>query len=216
MLSLEQGRFLVSLARASLKHFFNQGKEFSKEEVKKLREKELGKNASLEALGAFVTLRSLASGLRGCIGYPLPVSAVDEEVSELALQAAFADPRFPPLSRSELDKVIVEVSVLTKPKQVLARKPEDFVEAVKVGRDGLIIEVGGASGLLLPQVAVEEGFDAEKFLDCVCLKAGLPARAWRAERNGKPVARVYVFQAQVFCEEKPGGKVTEKPLGKAI
>lgn len=210
MLSLKQGQFLVRLARASIENYFAEKAQLPRARIKELREKALGKGAEFGKLGVFVTLHSAKGELRGCIGYTLPFKEADEAAAELALESAFADTRFAPLSRDKLGDTIVEVSVLSVPKEVAAKKPEDFVKAVKVGRDGLVIDYGGASGLLLPQVAVEEGFDAQQFLDCVCWKAGLPQQAWRDERGGKPVARISTFQAQVFAEEKPGGKVAEK------
>ncbi|HEY6148124.1 MAG TPA: AmmeMemoRadiSam system protein A, partial [Thermoanaerobaculia bacterium] len=107
----------------------------------------------------------------------------------------FDDPRFEPLTPEELAACEIEISVLTPP------QPVADVEEIEVGRDGLILEVGGRSGLLLPQVAVEWDFDRERFLREVSRKAGLFDDAWR-----DPAAKLWRFQAEVFSEgETPGG-----------
>ena len=112
-------------------------------------------------------------------------------VPKFALRAAFEDPRFPPLAAEELVDCDIEISVLSPP--ALLEDPE----ALEVGRDGLILEARGRSGLLLPQVATDWGFDRERFLAEVSRKAGLPAHAWR-----DPDARVWIFQAEVFGEKE--------------
>ena len=109
-------------------------------------------------------------------------------VSQMAIVAATEDPRFPPVTADELPEIKIEISVLSPP------KPVKDVEEIKVGRDGLIIRKGWASGLLLPQVPVEWGWSREEFLRQVSLKAGLPPDAWRE-------AELYRFTAQVFGEE---------------
>lgn len=110
-------------------------------------------------------------------------------VSEFALRAAFEDPRFEPLSAGELSECRIEISVLTAP------EPAASANDVEIGRHGVILELGARRGLLLPQVATEWGFDAERFLDEVSRKAGLPPGAWR-----RPDAKVWTFQAEVFSE----------------
>jgi MEMO1 family protein len=143
--------------------------------------------------GAFVTIRE-GGELRGCIGLVRPVLPVAEAVAMMGRSAALEDPRFPPILPEELPMLEFEVSVLT-PLQIL----EDWRE-VRIGTDGLmIVDAGGASGLLLPQVAVEQGWDRDRFLEGVCAKAGLPADAYLGD------AVLYRFQAQVFGDE-PGGQ----------
>lgn len=141
-----------------------------------------------ETRGAFVTIK-LDGNLRGCIGHIVSDRPLWETVTRMARAAAFEDPRFPPLSREELDAVTLEISVLTIPERV-----QDTGD-VEVGRDGLIVERGAARGLLLPQVATEWGWDRETFLDQTCIKAGLSAGAWREKDT-----RVLAFQAEVFAE----------------
>ena len=145
-------------------------------------------------MGAFVTLTHNGN-LRGCIGYPEPVKPLAQAVVEVAISAAAGDPRFPPVTASELDKIQVEVSVLTKPELIEVQKPAQYLEKVEVGRDGLIVEMGMYRGLLLPQVPVEWNWDIEDFLANTCMKAGLTSDCWLQEG-----VRIYSFQSQIFTE----------------
>ena len=145
-----------------------------------------------EPRALFVTLRK-DGDLRGCIGTLAPEGDLSRTVPKFALRAAFSDPRFPPLQEEELPRCLIEISVLTPPAEI------ESAEDVVVGRDGLILEARGRSGLLLPQVATEWGFDRERFLSEVSRKAGLPPDAWRA-----PGAKIWTFQAEVFGEEELG------------
>lgn len=135
-----------------------------------------------------MTLRK-AGALRGCIGTLAPTGDLTRVISEYALRAALEDPRFAPLTADELAACEIEISVLTAP------QPLESPEQIAIGRDGLILEMRGRRGLLLPQVASEWGFDRERFLSEVSLKAGLDLDAWR-----HPDARVWTFQAEVFAE----------------
>ncbi len=136
----------------------------------------------------FVTLKR-GRRLRGCIGHVLPVRPLWQDIRDSAIAAAVRDPRFPPVSREELDALRIEVSVLTRP--VPVDGPEGFVP----GRHGVILEVGGRRAVFLPQVAAERGWDRETTLSHLARKAGLPPDAWR-----RPDARFRVFEAQVFGE----------------
>lgn len=157
-----------------------------------------------EPRGVFVTLRRHPSGsLRGCIGYPLPRYPLGTAIQRAARSAAIDDPRFSPLVPREVDAVTVEVSVLSVPALLEYSSPAEAIRSVRVGRDGLIVEGSGTSGLLLPQVAPEQGWNAEELLDGTCEKAGLPPGAWRT-----PSVRVYRFEAEIFSEATPGGEVT--------
>ena len=141
-----------------------------------------------EPRGLFVSLHK-GGELRGCIGTLAPSGDLTRVVSEFALRAAFEDPRFAPLAEEELPDCRIEISVLTAPEPVASP------EQIEIGRHGLILELGPRRGLLLPQVATEWGFDAERFLDEVSRKAGLPPGAWR-----RPEAKLWTFQAEVFSE----------------
>ncbi|MGP8078329.1 MAG: TIGR00296 family protein [Thermoplasmata archaeon] len=156
-----------------------------------------------EPRGAFVTLRRHPGGaLRGCIGYPLPRFPLGTAISRAARAAAVDDPRFPPMRPAEAGSVTVEVSVLTVPELLVFATPAAALAAVRVGRDGLIVEGLGTSGLLLPQVAPEQGWNAQELLDGTCEKAGLPAGSWRSAS-----VRVFRFEAEVFGERTPAGEV---------
>ena len=157
--------------------------------------------------GAFVTLNEHPSGLlRGCIGYPQPFFSLVKSI-EKGAEGAAEDPRFPRLTSEELDRVTVEVSILTPPELIDVKKPKDLAKSVNVGVDGLSVAQGPYRGLLLPQVAVEYAWDAAEFLSEACMKAGLLADAWL-----DPATRVYKFQAEVFAETQPRGPVARRTL----
>lgn len=155
-----------------------------------------------EERGAFVTLKTTEGSLRGCIGFPYPVKRLGEAVVEAAIEAATRDPRFRPVQAPELDRLIVEVSALTKPERLSSRSPKQLPGMVRIGVDGLIVSAPGVSGLLLPQVATEYGFSAEDFLSETCLKAGLLPDSWLTND-----ITVHRFQAEVFGETMPRGEV---------
>jgi AmmeMemoRadiSam system protein A len=132
-----------------------------------------GGGATGEPRGVFVTLRRREGGeLRGCIGIPEARHPLDEALCRAAVSAALSDPRFPPVSLDELPALAVQVSVLTP---LVPGRAEDVV----IGRHGVSIRGRGRSGLFLPQVAVEQGWDVETLLAQLCRKAGLPADAWK-------------------------------------
>jgi hypothetical protein len=145
-------------------------------------------------MGAFVTITE-EGNLRGCIGNIRGTEPLLSTVSGMAVAAAVEDPRFPPLTPEEVDRISIEISVLTP-----LEKIED-PDRIKVGRHGLYLEKGPNRGLLLPQVATDYGWDRYEFLDHTCLKAGLPKGAWREG------ATIYAFSAQVFNE----GEVLDRP-----
>lgn len=193
---MEQGKALVKLARKSIGYALASGRAM----------RELcNDKALLEPRGIFVTLHSFPEkALRGCVGMPYPVKPLWDSVSEMAVEAALNDPRFPPVGAGELEGIAIEISVLTKPEELLceAKKRPKFVSA---GKDGIIVQRGGHSGLFLPQVATEQGWDAEEFLGQCCAKAGLMETMWRSKET-----HVFRFQAQIFGETAPEGKVEEK------
>ncbi len=170
--------FALETARSAAGLFVKDGVKFKPENAPK---------SFNEKRGCFVTLTENGE-LRGCIGYPEPVMPLAEALVESAISAC-RDPRFPPLDASELPKIKIEVSVLTRPKPI---KPAD----VKVGRDGLIVRKGFYSGLLLPQVATEYGWSREEFLSQTCIKAGLPPDAWKDKGT-----EILAFHAEVFGEK---------------
>ena len=143
--------------------------------------------------GAFVTLH-LQGELRGCIGYIEPRFPLRETVEEVAQKAALEDPRFPPLTSKEFEKVEIEISVLSPLKKV------SDVNEIVVGTHGLVIDAGYTRGLLLPQVATEWGWGREQFLSQTCRKAGLQADAWKQKK-----VTIYSFTSAVFSEAEMFG-----------
>ncbi len=161
-----------------------------------------------ERAGAFVTLNTHPEGhLRGCIGYPSPFFPLIKALVKAA-EGACEDPRFPPLPEDEVGRVVVEVSLLTRPALVEVKRPKEAVKAISVGRDGLIVAQGPARGLLLPQVPTEWGWGPEAFLSEACMKAGLLPDAWLDDAT-----RIYTFQADIFSEVEPRGVVVRRDLG---
>lgn len=139
-----------------------------------------------ENRGAFVTIQKKGQ-LRGCIGYIEGRGPVWKTVEEMAEAAAFRDPRFPSVTEQELPDLQVEISVLTPLKRI------SDVREIEVGKHGLYIKKGWSSGLLLPQVATEYGWNRETFLEHTCQKAGLPSNAWKDKD-----AEIYLFSADIF------------------
>ncbi|HVN24192.1 MAG TPA: AmmeMemoRadiSam system protein A [Syntrophorhabdales bacterium] len=139
-----------------------------------------------EKMGAFVCLKTYGQ-LKGCIGHIKGFLPLDETIREMARQAAFHDPRFAPLDAGEWKATEIEISVLTPMQKV------ENVEDIRVGVHGLYIEKGSDTGLLLPQVAVEYGWDRTTFLEYACMKAGLDKDAWKSKGTN-----IYVFSADVF------------------
>ncbi|MEM2503171.1 MAG: TIGR00296 family protein [Archaeoglobaceae archaeon] len=190
-LSLEEGTKAVKLARRAIEEYL---------ETRKVIREELGGVFS-QKRGVFTTLIKHGD-LRGCIGFPYPIKRLDEAIIESAISAAVDDPRFEPVRLSEMDEIEVEVTILTEPEKIKA-SPKDLPKFVEIGRHGLMVRKGLFSGLLLPQVAVEFGFDAEEFLSQTCMKAGLSPDCWLSG------AEVYRFEGQIFKEIKPRGAVVE-------
>jgi AmmeMemoRadiSam system protein B/AmmeMemoRadiSam system protein A len=174
---------LLRIARRTLESYIRSGK---RPEVTPLTPK-LG-----EKRGAFVTLHERGE-LRGCIGYVEAVKPLYEAVSDMAVAASTEDPRFPPVGAEELDNIDIEITVLS-PLQPLPNP-----DSVVVGKHGLVIRKGYRSGLLLPQVPVEQGWNREQFLANTCLKAGLPPNAYK-EKD----AQLFCFTGQVFGEKELG------------
>jgi AmmeMemoRadiSam system protein A len=139
--------------------------------------------------GAFVTLRT-GGELRGCIGYIESALPLAQVVQEVAVKAAREDPRFPSVAPGELSGITCEISVLSPLRKVIE------VSEIRVGEDGVLLELGWNRGLLLPQVAVEYHWDLREFLSNTARKAGLPSTAWE-----DPRARIYRFSAEVIDEE---------------
>jgi AmmeMemoRadiSam system protein A len=140
-----------------------------------------------EPRGVFTTIY-LHGALHGCVGFVLPVASLYRNVAETARSAAFEDTRFPPITREEAPDLEVSLSILSPLRRIAA-------EEIQIGRHGLLISKAGQRGLLLPQVAVEHGWDRITFLEQTCRKAGLPSDAWK---NG---ANIESFTAEIFSDQ---------------
>ncbi len=161
----------------------------------------------VEKRGVFTTLTDSSGKLRGCIGFPEPIFPLGEAVIKSAISAASSDPRFPPVTKEEMDDMTVEVSMLSKPVALAVKNRKDLPSMISVGRDGLIAERDSFSGLLLPQVAVEEKMDQKAFLKAVCWKAGMEPDCWKDDDTS-----ISTFNAEVFYEVEPRGPVFRKVL----
>ena len=171
----EEKRELLALARNSITEYVKNG---IAQEVEM-------KNRKLRADGAvFVTIKEKGS-LRGCIGHVQAIMPLYQSVIKNAIAASSVDPRFPPMNKEELKDMEIEVSVLSP------LIPVKDVKDIRVGKHGLLIRKGQQSGLLLPQVPTEFGWDRETFLDQLCAKAGLPKGSWKD-------AELYSFTAEII------------------
>ncbi|MGM5482039.1 MAG: AmmeMemoRadiSam system protein A [Nanobdellota archaeon] len=183
MILQADGQNLLKLARESINTYFS-GSNPDINNTKHLTEKR----------GLFVTLHENKS-LRGCIGFPEATLPLYQAVIEAARSAAFKDPRFSALSTDELEKVHIEISVLTPPKLIKGAELQDYEEKIEIGTHGLIIKHPMGTGLLLPQVPVEQNWNKKEFLENICLKGGLPSEVLNNEKT-----ELYSFKAQIFSE----------------
>jgi len=150
--------------------------------------------------GAFVTLHR-EGRLRGCMGRPDSPESIETAVAICAVLAASRDPRFSPVRAEEIDALEIEVSILKPPEVVPAA---EVLERLQSGVHGVVVSLRGFRGLLLPQVATEHGFGAQRFLEETCRKAGLPSGAWK-----DPEMRIELFTAEVFSEAQYPASATE-------
>jgi uncharacterized protein (TIGR00296 family) len=200
--SLDDGRLLISFARENIEFFLKHNRRIPVPEAIKKR--------FSDKYGAFVTLNIYnVSGnpLRGCIGYIEPTYPLYDVVHNVSISSAIEDPRFPSVTLQEMDNIVIELSILTPPELVKADTPDEYINQIVVGRDGLIAEKGWRRGLLLPQVPVDHdrNWDVETFLSHTCMKAGLHAGAWRETST-----KIYAFKAILFEEKEPKGEVIRK------
>ncbi|MFX1486830.1 MAG: TIGR00296 family protein [Promethearchaeota archaeon] len=199
-LNLKEGEYLIRFARKSIETYLTTGE--------RLKTPEDAPKILYEKRGVFVTLQRILEDekrLRGCIGFIVPQYSLIEATSHSSISAAVDDPRFPPVEFDELKRIAIEVSVLTPAQLVKISRPEDYLSKIKVGRDGLIAKLGWKTGVLLPQVPVEYGWNEEKFMRQTCIKAFLPQDAWKEDGF-----ELYSFQSQIFEEKFPNGEVEER------
>ena len=179
MLRSEEKRALLDLARKTLESYFTD---------KTTPQCRLFDGALAEKKGAFVSLHN-GEDLRGCIGQLSPDDELHDVVQHCVISAALEDTRFMPVTKAELAELNIEISVLTPFRRI------QRIEDIEVGKHGLYIAQGYFRGLLLPQVAVQYGWDRIMFLRQTCRKSGLPESAWQDPRTA-----VHTFEAEVFSE----------------
>jgi len=201
--TLKDGQFLVKLARNSIIHYLTFG-ELIEQPIET-------PDKFLQDSGVFVTLNKLdqnkTRSLRGCIGFPLPVYPLVIAIIQAAKSAAVGDPRFPIVTIPEMKNIVVEITILTQPQELEGKDFKEYLQKIKIGRDGLIIRKGVMSGLLLPQVPIDWGWDVKEFLEHTCNKAGLPKDCWK-----DPKTTIESFSGIIFQEEEPNGKVAQEEI----
>jgi AmmeMemoRadiSam system protein B/AmmeMemoRadiSam system protein A len=186
----EQGQVLLKLARNTIGEKLGKRVPDSDALAQPLQDEELQSQC-----GTFVTIK-IDGQLRGCIGNLTPTGSVIEGVKHNAINAAFHDPRFSPLSSEELDQAVIEVSILTEPRPLDYQDGRDLIAKLRVNVDGVIIRKRHTSATFLPHVW-EQLPRPEDFLDHLCLKAGLPSDAWKNSE-----LEVLTYQVQYFEEKQ--------------
>ncbi len=187
---------MVKPSRIAVTEFLSNGNRLKLESE---REEKFSFNS-----GVFVTLNN-PDGLRGCIGFPMPEKKLSHGIIDAAISAATEDPRFSPVKTNELNDIVFEVTILTPPVKIDVSDSMEYLEKIKVGRDGLIIRHSFSSGLLLPQVPVEYSWSTEEFLQHTCEKAGLENDAWKNKK-----VKIEKFEGIIFKEETPNGAIVSE------
>ena len=203
--SIEEGVFLVKLARKAVYEYLRSGKvmQAPPDTPPKLLKDKYGVFTTIEVFMG----RDRRGELRGCIGFPQAVYNTVNGVIRSAIAAATEDPRFERMSTDELNNVTFEISVLSPLELLEPGNPRSYPNKVVVGRHGIVVQKGYYSGLLLPQVPVEYCWDSLTFLNEGCMKAFLPPDCWLDEDTS-----VLVYEAQIFKEVEPNGEVIERNL----
>ena len=186
-LTEDEGNYLLSVARKTIEQRLSSQNEQTQSDADR-------SSKFLEQRGTFVTLTT-GGNLRGCIGHIIPQESLIEGIRVNAINAAFQDPRFPPLTREEWEKVKVEISILTEPKPLAYSDAQDLLQKLRPEIDGVIIRKGYHQSTFLPQVW-EQLPQKEEFLSHLCLKAGLGSDSWKAGD-----LEVSTYQVQAFEEE---------------
>jgi uncharacterized protein len=176
MLSAKEKQLLLKIAREAIISYVQEGA---------VQQRELTSINLIVKQGCFVSIK-INGMLRGCIGNFISDKPLYQLVQEMAISAATQDPRFYPMKKSELDNFDVEISVLSPLSKIAS------IDEIEVGVHGLYLEKNFSRGVLLPQVAVEYGWDRDTFLSQTCLKAGLGKDEWREGAN------IYKFSAQII------------------
>ena len=177
----QEKKNMLALVRTTLQDYLAGGKE---------KNTSVPEKSLLQKSGAFVTLHKLNGELRGCIGQMVSREPLYKTLIRMAKEAAFSDPRFDPLTKKELPAIKIEISVLSPMKQI-----KNAAE-IELGIHGVLVQKGDFSGVFLPQVAVETGWNLEEFMNNLCAgKAGLPADAWKTG-----IVDIYIFTVDIIKE----------------
>ncbi|MFX0063888.1 MAG: TIGR00296 family protein [Candidatus Hermodarchaeota archaeon] len=199
--TLAQGEFLTKLARKVIKTYLAENII--------LKPPADTPEVFFQKSGVFVTLKK-ADQLRGCIGRPYPNQKLIDAIIASSVDSATRDPRFPRVTEDELEKITIEITILTPPEKIIVSKPQEYLKKIEIGRDGLIISQGRRGGLLLPQVPVDWNWDVSEFLEQTSLKAGLRPDAWLDKET-----EIFKFQGVIFQEKSPGGEIVPKKIQKS-
>lgn len=183
LLNTEEKTYMLSLVKHTIKQYFTPDLE----DMPKADYDVLDSHH-----GAFVTL-TMNSRLRGCIGYIIGEKPLYNILKEAAIQAAYHDPRFPPLTEKEFNQIHIEISILSEPFKM------NSYDEIEIGKHGLILSEHGHRGLLLPQVPVEHNMNKEEYLGAICQKSGLPSNYWQNK-----TLNLDMFTATVFSEKELG------------
>ena len=194
-ISDNDGKILVKMARTVVTKYLTNNT--------KILDHDFKEKFSFNA-GVFVTIND-KSGLRGCIGFPFAMKKLSDALTDAAISASTEDPRFSSIRQNELNNLVFEVTVLSDAEEISTSSPEEIIQEVKIGRDGLIIEKDSQSGLLLPQVPVEYNWDVVDFLNHTCHKAGLPNGSWKDKDT-----KISKFQGIIFREILPNGEIVRE------
>ena len=194
-ISDDDGKILVKMARTVVTKYLTNNT--------KILDHDFKEKFSFNA-GVFVTIND-KSGLRGCIGFPFAMKKLSDALTDAAISASTEDPRFSSIRQNELNNLVFEVTVLSDAEEISTSSPEEIIQEVKIGRDGLIIEKDSQSGLLLPQVPVEYNWNVIDFLNHTCHKAGLPNGSWKDKDT-----KISKFQGIIFREILPNGEIVRE------
>lgn len=197
-LSDKDGEILVKTARSAVTEYLKTKKRLTLLEDFKSK---FSYNS-----GVFVTLNK-AKDLRGCIGFPTPEKKLYQSLVDAAIASATEDPRFFPVRYEELSDISFEITVLTPPEEIIVENTLEYPTKIRIGRDGLVVRWEFGSGLLLPQVPVEYGWNEEEFLNHTCEKAGAPQDCWKRKST-----KIFRFEGIVFKETIPNGKIVRVQL----
>ncbi len=190
---------MLKYSRKVIEDYFNEAEP----DINKFISKDMNRLVNKETPAYITLLKYPSMSFRGSSGHIMPIISLKEAVKELAVKAAFMDRRVFPLMESELSDTILELTILNEPKLIEVKSFSEYPKRIKVGRDGLVMEYNYVKAVLLPQVAVRRGWNEKEFLSFALLRVGVNPM------DVDEKIKVYKFQAQVFREKEPGGRIIE-------